>query len=359
MEMNLTAIVPFSVDRNNEKSADKNKAQEAHTGLLSNIQRKLSQSSINGLFASYRANWQKDIQDTFGSPQALPLTAYPDRRLPGLSLGDARSNTSANVGPLSGPGTAGKRARASTVSGSLLSFSDVKLAVSTMITTRGRARSVSLANSVSAPGSKPSEDSTARLLWDPTQSAALERPDANVWTTPRVPPRSPGPGTPLCLHFRSGSSELFHNVDCIYASQGTRDAQDMSADSSGTISRCEEVRAGKRPQAWPQEDGLRKACDSGSGRVIAKEAGPLGPEGFRLSRNDSDGWFGLHYALALSESDVGRSPEVGMGRRGQYSKSREAWLLLHHDRIPHGTEEWEYQRWRQWHDQLDGGEGIS
>ncbi|KAI0356502.1 hypothetical protein OH77DRAFT_1520023 [Trametes cingulata] len=68
-------------------------------------------------------------------------------------------------------------------------------------------------------------------------------------------------------------------------------------------------------------------------------------------RGDSEEWFGLGYALEVSKIDV--AAPTTQYAEGQYSKSREAWAILHRPAVDLAREEEDFERWKAWHRRLE------
>ncbi|KAI0771989.1 hypothetical protein BD413DRAFT_547484 [Trametes elegans] len=76
---------------------------------------------------------------------------------------------------------------------------------------------------------------------------------------------------------------------------------------------------------------------------------------------DSEGWYGLNYALEISKGCLEPTIYNSRARGGQYSKSREAWEVMcgaSQSGLTTVEVEEAYRQWQEWHAQLDIPQGI-
>ncbi|KAI0363563.1 hypothetical protein BV20DRAFT_975551 [Pilatotrama ljubarskyi] len=321
---------------------------QTHIGLISAVQRKLSMSSFGSLFAAYRASLQQDLQDTFGDPDSSkPQPAQLDQSSFAVQSFATKLPARSRSGSTSAQQS---RCRASSVSGGL-SFSGLKEAVSN-IAARGRARSASLTAVAYSPGAglyASSQSDTIVLATRPVLAPLARLPGAS--------------GTHFGGAFNPLASESeyfigYHGCSfpqesgnvCGCESTETCCLREYTADKLHDAAWREEIRKGKRPQFETLPDGRCKPATQNL-RAAGQVPTSSGIVSRTSIRGDSGEWCGLGYALQVSKTDHVGVSVAKDAREGQYSKSREAWAVLHLG--AEGEEEGEYKRWKAWHMQLE------
>ncbi|RPD80660.1 hypothetical protein L226DRAFT_116530 [Lentinus tigrinus ALCF2SS1-7] len=284
---------------------------ETHKGLLASLRQSLSKSSVGSLLASYRASIQKDVQETFGEP-----------------IDDVEDGSYSLIHNAHDSSASSCRARP-------VSMAGVKQTV-VKIATRGRARASSLASSsISAFSRISSADEPAMA-----RVSSADPPSREDGTPPLTPEST----------FSSLGDSPQTQYPALYG--GFEPTPPSFTDDVDELYRRSrpEVRRGKRPQYIQSFTNVPLRRFDQSSRPITPSSNISTP----LALDDNvEEWLGLEYALEVSKADFQPQPiEVDCGE-GEYSKSRESWAAIHYGSLDPGIEEWAFQQWQRWHDQLE------